>query len=243
VPWFLADGNCWWPTATTSIPSLAIQTAGTLGTQLANTLYWQNAITTGSQSMTTTPLGAYQYLAVQNVIGPAIVTTSAATVPPGYAYYAPAFDIPMQVVGRPNPSPAIIHAGRRAVRRSIDLYLRLRPAEELRRFVSGHELLIEGARLRYRVRKSIRIMAHTMRPDTHGIPFQMDVLDPRDGGAIASGCVFLQRTPVLDQLLAFIMHVTDPDGERHLVRTTNWSPRLPQRVLDALEAPPLALAA
>lgn len=211
--------NPWW---TFSGPSI---------TTIPATYYWWE----GTGQLATFPLGIYN-----NVLATSATTntwqslvnalTGAQIYPTATALYTQACDVPMPSaahrVRRMSDSPAIIHAGRRAVRRSIDLYLRMRPAEELRRFLTGERLTIQGARLRYHVQKSMSVMRHTMEPG-HGIPFRMHVLNPANDQAAASGCVFLSRTPMLDQLLTFIMHVTDPDGEKHLVQTTNWTPRLP----------------
>lgn len=239
-------GNPWW-------------TLGTSATTVPNNLYWWQ----GGNQLATTPLGIYNALVAQSMAAnvwinvtsqtaPALTATSVMDATNRQLYmalYQQALDVPMppaaaRVRGHTTLRPAIIHAGRRAVRRSIDLYLRVRPAEELRTFLQGIPLIIQGARLRYKIRKVSSVMDQTMRPG-HGIPFRMEMLAIHSDDAIASGCVFLERTPVLDQLLAFIMHVQDPDAERHLVMTTNWSPRLPpiivQRLaLSPLEADPLA---
>jgi hypothetical protein len=239
VPFFsLPDGQLgiWWPETVT------------IGQPLG---YW------GTNAMATTQLGAYQFLiGGQNATGSSNIqaqcwlaqqtqTQSLTSVATALAYqqqFSPAFAFPMpsaaQRVRKIGTSPAIIHAGRRAVRRSIDLYLRMRPAEELRRFVAGDLVVIQGARLRYSVqRNGISIMAQAIHFG-HGIPYVMHMLDPANDNdrRVASGCVYLNDTPLLDQLLAFILHVTDPDGERQLVETTNWSPRLPHHIAERLAA-------
>lgn len=200
-------------------------------------------------------LGAYQSLlwpigtqTANNWL--AVNATSATTTAgwPAFVYqreFPQAFDVPMPParhrthgMGR---SPAIIHAGRRAVRRSIDLYLRMRPEEELKQFIAGREIIVQGARFRYKLRKTHSIMEHTIDPIGGHIPYRLHMMDlpPRDDLPVASGCVYLERTPILDQVLAFIMHVTDPAGEREIIRRTNWSPHLPERVLQRLEMAPI----
>lgn len=200
----------------------------------------------------TSALGAYQYLLFQQQTQTANnwltvnVTSQNQTGWPVLYYeqtFPLAFDVAMpearyrvRGLGR---SPAIIHAGRRAVRRSIDLYLRLRPEEELKRFIAGREVIIQGARFRYSLRKTYSIMEQTMNPMGAHVPYRLNMLDPNSAEPrpLASGCVYLERTPVLDQVLAFIMHVTDPDAERDLIRKTNWSPRLPPHMLAWLARP------
>lgn len=242
-------GNPWW-------------TLGTSATTVPDVFYWWG----GNQLATTTPLGIYNMLVAQSATNvwinvanqtmPSLAVTSVMDATNRQLYaalYQQAIDMPMPsatervyAVARHSGlmTPAIIRAGRRAVRRSIDLYLRVRPAEELRAFLQGTPIVIHGARLRYRMRKSGGVMRQTISP-SHGIPFRMEMLALHSDDPIASGCVFLERTPMLDQLLAFIMHVTDPEGERELVARTNWSPRLPPVIgrrltLSPLEADPLA---
>lgn len=209
-----------------------IGTSGTAAYDWAHIALLQQSIATTTQTLTN-QIGALQHY---------------------FAQFPDAFDVRMphasQRVRRIGRSPAVIHAGRRAVRRSIDLYLRMRPAEELKTFLRGEAITIQGARFRYSLRKSRSIMEHTMNPHGGHTPYSLLMHDPSGNGRVYSGCVYLDRTPVIDQVLAFIMHVTDPEGERELIRQTNWTPDLPIAVWRFLReeyvdapTPPLAIAA
>jgi hypothetical protein len=223
---------------------------------------WSNQpLTYTGTDVATVPLGAYQILTVpiaattwssNNALTSVLTQTSGTSANYGaqnYQQYLQAFDVPMPSAAErlrprhPTQSPAIIRAGRRAVRRQIDLYLRFRPEEELKRFVAGQQIVIQGARCRYAVRKDIGIMRHSMLPHSAHTPYKLWLLGPSDR-PLASGCVYLDETPVLDQLLAFIMHVTtDAETEREFLRRTNWSPGLPSSIWQRFFDPPLAEAA
>lgn len=126
----------------------------------------------------------------------------------------------------PLPRPALIHAGRRALRRSIDLLRRFRPERDVKAFLDGRPLLLHGHRYDYRVRSRGNLLEHTMNPRGPHIPYDLYIL-AKDGRPLASGCIVIPDTPVIDQVLALALHVQDEEAEDVIVRTTNWTPRLP----------------
>lgn len=129
---------------------------------------------------------------------------------------------PVRLLARP-----AIHSGRRALRRSIELYRRLRGTAELATFIAGQPIEVEGRRYAYRMQRShVRLLEHTMRPHTAHTPYILQALDKATRRPLASGCVVMHDTPVIDQLLAVVMHTQDADAERHLIANTNWTPRL-----------------
>lgn len=125
----------------------------------------------------------------------------------------------------PLARPAIL-SGRRALRRSIDLFRRLRPEAEIKTFLDGKPLLIHGHRFTYKVQKKDDLLRHTMNPNSAHIPYRLHLLHRQTGRALAQGCIVIPSTPVIDQLLALILHVRDVDGECDVLRTTNWTPSL-----------------
>lgn len=128
--------------------------------------------------------------------------------------------------------PAIM-AGRRALRRSIDLFRMLRPDEEIRTFIGGKSLTVRGHHFDYRIQKRDNLLRHTMNPHGHHIPYDFQMLDKATGQILAKGCTVIPGTPVIDQLLALLLHLEDPDDEVTILWNTNWSPdvtyRLPAR--------------
>jgi hypothetical protein len=126
---------------------------------------------------------------------------------------------------RPKPlaKPAIL-AGRRALRRSIDLFRMLRPKDEIRTFLRGEPLIVRGHRFDYRIQKHDNLLRHTMNPHSVHIPYDFRILDKASGKNLAKGCTIIPGTPVIDQLLALILHIQDPDEEVNILWNTNWSP-------------------
>ena len=113
--------------------------------------------------------------------------------------------------------PALL-AGRRALRRSIEMFCRLRSDEEIRTFLSGEPLDVRGHRFDYRVQKRDDVLHHTMHPYGGHVPYRLS-LHSKDGQMLASsGCIVIPNTPVIDQLLALILHVQDPEEEEVVLR-------------------------
>lgn len=146
--------------------------------------------------------------------------------------YPSRWETPTIPVSNPLPRPAFLKNARDAVRRSIELFRKFRPEEELKAFLRCQPVLIQGYRFTYRVKHREKILHHTLYPNSFHIPYDLHLLD-RTGKPIAKGCVTIPHTPIIDQLLALILHVQDKDEEEELIRATNWSPILPVNLFDA----------
>lgn len=136
----------------------------------------------------------------------------------------------------PRVLPRVIRAGRRAVRRSIDIYARFRGMDEIRRFVRGEEIVYDGHLFRYRVHKTMKVVDHTMNPVGGHAPYSLRLVDKQTDKNLANGCVYIPGVPLIDQLLALSFHVQDEKDEREFLRQTNWTPRLPAMSRRLLEA-------
>lgn len=141
-----------------------------------------------------------------------------------------------------------LYAGRRALRRSIDLYARIRGAAEIGAFLRGEQITISGSVFDYRVQKNQSILKHTIDPRGGHVPYGLEIALKDTPGAInikkspslAQGCVFFENTPVIDQILALTFNVQAPDDERELVRRANWAYRSTEARATVLRAfPPL----
>lgn len=119
--------------------------------------------------------------------------------------------------------PAIM-AGRRALRRSIDLFRMLRSDEEIKTFISGKPLIVRGHHFDYRIQKRDNLLRHTMNPNVPHIPYDFQMLSKATGQSLANGCTVIRGTPVIDQLLALLLHLEDPDDEVTILWNTNWHP-------------------
>ena len=166
----------------------------------------------------------------------AIPITTATTLLQSQAYgqtYGQAYSLQYSRPPLPRPlqRPALL-AGRRALRRSIGLFCKLRPEEELRTFLSGKPLIVQGRRFDYEMKKRDNFLQHTMNPYGPHIPYRLHLLAKVTQQVLASGCVIIPETPVIDQLLALILHVQDPDEEMVMIRRTNWSPDISRHLHD-----------
>lgn len=132
---------------------------------------------------------------------------------------------------RPRQVSAAIHAGRRALRRSIDIYSRFRDIDEVRRFIRGEGVIYEGEQYNYQVKRTMKVLEQTMNPTWNLHPYSFHAIDKRTKKEVARGCISISGLPVLDQLLALSFYIQDPKDEQTLLKATNWTPRLPQRQL------------
>lgn len=189
--------------------------------QIQNQLSW--VIGMPATQATTTQL----YCALQNVnrsvTGPFIVNevNAHAMWHSNCVQYAPA---PLRSPLLPNfrQKRQRLRAGRRALRRSIDIYSRVRGADELREFLGGRLVKVKGFSYDFHIRKTTRVLAHTMEPNSGHIPYDLRIAE-RDKTPVAKGCIIFPGLPLLDQILALTMSVREEDDEKRLVKTTNWS--------------------
>jgi hypothetical protein len=213
------------PYITVTVPSMTTVTS----TNIWNSLYYSNATTTTTATT------------INSVIYPQLLWYPAD--PTNVWYYPdpsvlgnehmpliPGTQLDYHRVRPSPPAPAerqrqlnIIRADRRVLRRSMDLFRSLRPPEELEAFLRGQEIVVQGARYEYRLKKRLALVGGGL---NHGhTPYTLTARRP-DSTVVHSGCVVLQNTPILDQVLAVLLHLGDPDAEDHFLRTTNWTPAL-----------------
>jgi hypothetical protein len=119
------------------------------------------------------------------------------------------------------------HRGRRVLRRSMELYARVRGHDEIRRFVRGDPVILQGHRFRYRVTKKDDLVRNASAPVSMHIPYHLELLDPVNDNRVASGCLVIADTPMIDQVLALALNVQDPEGEQRVLARTNWDRVLP----------------
>lgn len=129
---------------------------------------------------------------------------------------------------------AEIRAGRRVLRRSIDLYARFRGLDEARRFINFEPIVWEGQRNNYRAQRrgsKLRETNHTpysllrqaMHPQDSHTPYNLTLLDKETGEALATGCILFDGLPIFDQMLAFWMGIQTERDEARMLSTVNWT--------------------
>lgn len=156
----------------------------------------------------------------------------------GYLYY---HNLTSSVTSHAPPWPAIVPPALNAgsvrlarprlvadpelsLERSIALFRRFRPEHEIRAFLAGNPIRVQGYHYDYHVKKTVDPLTHTRDPSWFHVPYDLRLVR-KDGRVLAKGCVVVPDTPVIDQLLALILHVKDRAEEVNLLMTTNWTPR------------------
>jgi hypothetical protein len=118
-----------------------------------------------------------------------------------------------------------LRQSKQAVKKAIRLGSALIGEQRIRAFVSGDGFTIDGVRYRYRLRRvsHVSILEHTASPTQAAIPYELLILRKDDDRPLASGCVYFELTPLLDQVIALCLHVRDHEAEFDLLKTAHLS--------------------
>lgn len=118
--------------------------------------------------------------------------------------------------------PKLIRQGKKALKRGVKLFQRMFGEEDIRGFLKGHEFIVQGRELNYRIspHPNVDLIAHSATGKSYHIPYRLEILNP-DNVVLAEGCVIFQDTPVIDQIIGLMMYVKT-NQERTLLETTNF---------------------
>lgn len=120
-------------------------------------------------------------------------------------------------------SKAELRRGRKRINKASKLFDKLGYGSLLSNFADGKRVVLRcrtGLELRVQVLQGRRgIIAQSCETDHWTVPFKLDVV--WEGDLMGKLCVYARDTPVLDFLLALILHV-ESGSERELLRTGNW---------------------
>lgn len=116
--------------------------------------------------------------------------------------------LPKQI---PKPARKLQRRARRAINRGIRSFERHLGLRDLQAFISAGKVTITGAKHRYALTNYGNIVSHTMYLG-HGVPFGLDIVNDA-GVKLASACVYLPDTPIIDQILALALNVKDTESE------------------------------
>lgn len=115
---------------------------------------------------------------------------------------------------------AKLKRARAALNRSIRLCEDMLGPQRLRSFMSGEPIVIEGAKIDFRIKRShTGMVEHTSNPNAGHTPFNLDILN-KNGDVLCSCCTFFRDTPVMDQIVAIFLHVSSGD-EAYIVKKSN----------------------
>lgn len=110
---------------------------------------------------------------------------------------------------------------KKVVRRGVEKFSQLFGSKDIKAFITGDDFVVEGELYNYRVSKTFGILEHSARPTTGHIPYKLQFLT-KDNIVLAEGCVIFEDTPVIDQLIALMLHVKN-NNEDEILRNTNFS--------------------
>lgn len=110
---------------------------------------------------------------------------------------------------------------RRAINRGINSFNKFFGSRDINAFISHKRVKIDGIRYDYHLTNHNNIIERTLQPG-HGVPYGLDICD-KQGEKLASACVFLPATPIIDQILALALNVKDGESEIEFLQRANLS--------------------
>jgi hypothetical protein len=111
---------------------------------------------------------------------------------------------------------------RKALYKSIRLFENLFGINKIQLFLNGEAFEIEGRKFNYRIskKKFVNLIEHTSNPTSAHIPYKLEILS-KAGLVLFEGCTIFKNTPVVDQIIALILHIQD--NEEHVLLNMNLS--------------------
>lgn len=125
------------------------------------------------------------------------------------------------------PDPKRLRAARKAMKKGVSLFSKLFGKRDIQLFLSGDGFTVEGEKFNWLVRRSpsVDLVAHTADPHVYHIPYSLQILT-KDNVVLGDCCVYFDGTPVVDQLIALVLHVKN-GNEEEVVRTMNVTGKRP----------------
>lgn len=135
-------------------------------------------------------------------------------------------------------------SGRSIFKRSMRLFKSVLGHDNLKVFLDGGEMRVDGHYFDYRVKKSsVDLVDHSANPHRVHIPYTLEVTDKNTGVVLTDACVLFKGTPVLDQIVALSMYIkSGAEDEQELLQKMNMINRRPG-FYDAFEQLPFKVKA
>ena len=111
---------------------------------------------------------------------------------------------------------------RKALKKGVNLVRNMFGSEQINAFLSGNSFTVEGKRYNYIIKSKNNLIRHTKYPNSGHIPYHLEVVT-KEGLILGSGCTVFKNTPVIDQLIAFIMHIKN--NEDYVLQNMNITRR------------------
>ena len=121
-----------------------------------------------------------------------------------------------------------LEAARKSIKKAVKLFTRLFGDQKIKAFLSGHEFIVNGKMYDYRITKSKfhKVIDHHIKCDGGHIPYDLELIT-KDNIVLASLCIYVENTPVIDQLIALCLYVQNEENEIEYLQQANFSKKTP----------------
>lgn len=141
-----------------------------------------------------------------------------------------------QATGLPDPSASAKHKlvtakkqsiGKKILRRSMNVFKQIVGAKELKAFLTGDGIEVEGHYFNYRMRRNpeVDLVDNAYHPQGGHIPYKLTLMDKDSGLEMADICVYFEGTPAIDQVAAMIMHIQSGEEKAILEKANLFNVR------------------
>lgn len=112
---------------------------------------------------------------------------------------------------------------RKKLMRGMGLYENVFGKQDIRGFINGQDMEIEGHQFLYRLKKigSSSIIKHSDTKGYHSIPYSLWVISKETKERVAQLCIYIPDMPILDQIVALGVRVKSCEHEAEMLKTSN----------------------
>ena len=107
---------------------------------------------------------------------------------------------------------------KKVIKKGVKTFIKLFGEDDIKAFVTGNDVIIHGEKYDYRIVKKYDIVDHAANPNRHHVPYTFQLLT-KDGIVMADGCIYFENTPVIDQIIALMLHIKGGNEDEILVKT------------------------
>lgn len=117
--------------------------------------------------------------------------------------------------------------GKKILRRSMNVFKQLVGAKELKAFLSGDGIQIEGHYFNYQMKRNdqVDLVDNAYKPSGGHIPYHLTLLDKETGLEMTDLCVYFEGTPAIDQVAALVMHIQSGEEKAILEKANLFNVR------------------
>ncbi len=106
-----------------------------------------------------------------------------------------------------------ISFAKKVIKKGVKTLGRFISNDDIKLFQSDDGFVVEGKLFNYCLRKSYcGIVSHTLNPAMKSIPFDLIVMN-KDNVVLANLCAYFENTPIIDQVIATVLHIQSGNEE------------------------------